>query len=74
MWHGERIGVMVTAAAPAPGVDTPADLERVRALWAQGSNADDAAIQGAFKHGHTADQWPADRPFSASALAMHLKQ
>lgn len=36
MWHGERIGVMVTAAAPAPGVDTPADLERVRALWAQG--------------------------------------
>ena len=36
MWHGERIGVMVTAAAPAPGVDTPADLERVRALWTQG--------------------------------------
>ncbi len=35
MWHGERIGVMVTASAPAPGVDTPADLERVRALWAQ---------------------------------------
>lgn len=34
MWHGERIGVLVTAAAPAPGVDTPADLERVRALWA----------------------------------------
>ena len=37
MWHGERIGVMVTAAAPAPGVDTQADLERVRALWAQGA-------------------------------------
>jgi len=36
MWHGERIGVMVTAGAPAPGVDTAADLERVRALWAQG--------------------------------------
>ncbi|WP_342052281.1 MULTISPECIES: 3-deoxy-manno-octulosonate cytidylyltransferase [unclassified Cupriavidus] len=36
MWHGERIGVLVTAAAPAPGVDTPADLERVRALWAAG--------------------------------------
>lgn len=34
MWHGERIAVLVTAAAPAPGVDTPADLERVRALWA----------------------------------------
>jgi 3-deoxy-manno-octulosonate cytidylyltransferase (CMP-KDO synthetase) len=40
MWHGERIGVMVTAAAPAPGVDTPADLERVRALWAQGMAQD----------------------------------
>lgn len=35
MWHGERIGVLVTASAPAPGVDTPADLERVRALWAR---------------------------------------
>jgi len=34
MWHGERIGVLVTGAAPAPGVDTQADLERVRALWA----------------------------------------
>ncbi|CAG9174469.1 3-deoxy-manno-octulosonate cytidylyltransferase [Cupriavidus respiraculi] len=35
MWHGERIAVLVTDAAPAPGVDTPADLERVRALWAE---------------------------------------
>jgi 3-deoxy-manno-octulosonate cytidylyltransferase (CMP-KDO synthetase) len=35
MWHGERIGVLETAAAPAPGVDTQADLDRVRALWAQ---------------------------------------
>ncbi|WP_354687382.1 3-deoxy-manno-octulosonate cytidylyltransferase [Cupriavidus necator] len=35
MWHGERIAVLQTSAAPAPGVDTPADLERVRALWAQ---------------------------------------
>jgi len=33
MWHGERIAVLVTAAAPAPGVDTPADLARVQALW-----------------------------------------
>jgi 3-deoxy-manno-octulosonate cytidylyltransferase (CMP-KDO synthetase) len=32
MWHGERIAVLVTRDAPAPGVDTPADLERVRAL------------------------------------------
>lgn len=46
----------------------------IGALWAQGRNANEAAIQGAFKHGHTADQWPADRPFSARALATHLKQ
>ncbi|MGN6083820.1 3-deoxy-manno-octulosonate cytidylyltransferase [Trinickia sp.] len=33
MWHGERIAVRVTHEAPAPGVDTPADLERVRTLF-----------------------------------------
>lgn len=33
MWHGERIAVLVTAEAPAPGVDTPADLARVQALY-----------------------------------------
>ncbi|HLX03378.1 MAG TPA: 3-deoxy-manno-octulosonate cytidylyltransferase [Trinickia sp.] len=33
MWHGERIAVLVTREAPAPGVDTPADLERVRSLF-----------------------------------------
>ncbi len=38
MWHGARIAVLVTAAAPAPGVDTPADLERVRAIYAQRSD------------------------------------
>lgn len=32
LWHGHRIAVHVTAHAPGPGVDTPADLERVRAL------------------------------------------
>lgn len=32
MWYGERIAVHVTDQAPAPGVDTPEDLERVRAL------------------------------------------
>lgn len=32
LWHGERIAVHVTQLATAPGVDTPADLERVRAL------------------------------------------
>ncbi|MGE0098992.1 MAG: 3-deoxy-manno-octulosonate cytidylyltransferase [Hydrogenophaga sp.] len=32
LWHGHRIAVHVTALSPGPGVDTPADLERVRAL------------------------------------------
>jgi 3-deoxy-manno-octulosonate cytidylyltransferase (CMP-KDO synthetase) len=35
MWHGHRIAVHVTQEAPAAGVDTPADLERVRALFVQ---------------------------------------
>lgn len=35
LWHGERIAVHVTDRAPGPGVDTPQDLERVRALVAQ---------------------------------------
>jgi 3-deoxy-manno-octulosonate cytidylyltransferase (CMP-KDO synthetase) len=30
MWHGHRIAVHVTKHAPGPGVDTPADLARVR--------------------------------------------
>jgi 3-deoxy-manno-octulosonate cytidylyltransferase (CMP-KDO synthetase) len=34
LWHGERIVVEVTEGTPAPGVDTPEDLERVRALYA----------------------------------------
>ena len=33
MWHGYRIAVHVTDGAPGIGVDTPQDLERVRALW-----------------------------------------
>ena len=33
MWHGHRIAVHVTHADPGPGVDTPDDLERVRALF-----------------------------------------
>ena len=36
LWHGYRIIVSVTRGAPAPGVDTVADLERVRALYAAG--------------------------------------
>ena len=30
LWHGKRIAVHVTEQAPAPGVDTPEDLARVR--------------------------------------------
>ena len=36
LWHGYRIVVSVTEGTPAPGVDTPEDLERVRALFAAG--------------------------------------
>jgi len=34
LWHGFRIVVEITTGTPAPGVDTPEDLERVRALFA----------------------------------------
>jgi 3-deoxy-manno-octulosonate cytidylyltransferase (CMP-KDO synthetase) len=34
LWHGYRIVVEVTSGTPAPGVDTPEDLERVRAMYA----------------------------------------
>lgn len=33
LWHGYRISLGVTPIAPAPGVDTPEDLARVRALF-----------------------------------------
>lgn len=33
MWHGHKIAVHVTDQAPGPGVDTPEDLARVRALF-----------------------------------------
>lgn len=33
LWHGERIAVHVSDVRPGPGVDTPADLARVRALF-----------------------------------------
>ena len=32
LWHGHRIAVHITEQAPGPGVDTPEDLERVRAI------------------------------------------
>ena len=34
LWHGERIAVHVSDSKPGPGVDTPEDLARVRALFA----------------------------------------
>ena len=34
LWHGERIAVHVSSERPGPGVDTPDDLARVRALLA----------------------------------------
>jgi 3-deoxy-manno-octulosonate cytidylyltransferase (CMP-KDO synthetase) len=34
LWHGYKIGVYRAAQAPAAGVDTPEDLERVRAVFA----------------------------------------
>jgi 3-deoxy-manno-octulosonate cytidylyltransferase (CMP-KDO synthetase) len=40
LWHGYRIVVAITGGTPAPGVDTPADLERVRALYAGRAGGD----------------------------------
>ena len=34
LWHGHRIAVHITPDAPGAGVDTPEDLERVRAIFA----------------------------------------
>lgn len=36
LWHGHRISVAITEQAPEAGVDTPADLEAVRRLFAAG--------------------------------------
>ena len=38
LWHGERIAVHVSEHAPGIGVDTPADLARVRALFGSAPN------------------------------------
>lgn len=35
LWHGYRISVAIAAVAPATGVDTAEDLQRVRELFAQ---------------------------------------
>ena len=37
MWHGHRIAVHVSDVAPGPGIDTPEDLARVRAVFAAGN-------------------------------------
>ncbi|GAA6141133.1 3-deoxy-manno-octulosonate cytidylyltransferase [Hydrogenophaga sp. 5NK40-0174] len=38
LWHGHRIAVHVTDTVPSPGVDTQADLERVRQIVANTHN------------------------------------
>lgn len=38
LWHGHRIAVLRAAEAPPAGVDTAADLERVRAQWSRMSS------------------------------------
>jgi len=37
LWHGHRIAVHLADRAPGPGVDTPEDLARVRAIFARGT-------------------------------------
>ena len=37
LWHGYTIAVDITHGTPAPGIDTPEDLARVRALYAAGA-------------------------------------
>lgn len=39
LWHGHRIAVHLSSHAAAPGVDTPEDLERIRALVRAGNAA-----------------------------------
>ena len=40
LWHGYRISVLLIAAAPAPGVDTPEDAERMRKLFDRAGNSE----------------------------------
>jgi 3-deoxy-manno-octulosonate cytidylyltransferase (CMP-KDO synthetase) len=37
LWHGYRIAVEITKGTPAPGIDTPEDLARVRVLYGMGA-------------------------------------
>ena len=40
LWHGYRISVALVATAPAPGVDTPEDAERMRKLFDRAGNSE----------------------------------
>ena len=40
LWHGYRISVALVDEAPAPGVDTPADAERMRKLFDRAANSE----------------------------------
>jgi 3-deoxy-manno-octulosonate cytidylyltransferase (CMP-KDO synthetase) len=40
LWHGYRISVAVVASAPAAGVDTPEDAERMRKLFDRAVNSE----------------------------------
>jgi 3-deoxy-manno-octulosonate cytidylyltransferase (CMP-KDO synthetase) len=40
LWHGYRIRVLTVQEAPAAGVDTPEDLERVRAVFDRASRVE----------------------------------
>lgn len=40
LWHGYRISVLQVVAAPAPGVDTPEDAERMRKLFDRAGNSE----------------------------------
>ena len=40
LWHGYRISVTLIDAAPAPGVDTPEDAERMRKLFDRAGNSE----------------------------------
>jgi 3-deoxy-manno-octulosonate cytidylyltransferase (CMP-KDO synthetase) len=46
LWHGSRIAVLQVDASLPPGVDTPEDLARVRALLAGAAEAVGAARSG----------------------------
>jgi len=47
----------------------------IGALWARpGTQAFDAAREGVFVHGSTADRWPANQAFTAATLASALRR